>query len=72
MPKKYKRIIKDKDILRGTAVVKGTRISVSAILDQLSVGNGDKQYVKKIYPQLKQNDIDDALGYAADVVDKEK
>lgn len=62
------QIIKDKEILGGSPVIEGTRISVSAVLGQLSVGNGDKGYLKKVYPQLTQDDIDVALQYASEHV----
>jgi len=57
-------VVKDKDILSGKPTLSGTRISVSAVLGQLKVGNGDKSYIKKVYPQLTQEHVDTALEYA--------
>lgn len=60
------KIIKDDKILGGSPVIEGTRISVSAILGQLKVGNGrGREYVREIYPQLTQRDIDAVLEYAS-------
>ena len=66
MKKEIPKIVKNKEILNNAPVVEGTRISVSAIVGQLSVGNGDKDYVKKVFPSLKQKDIDVALEYASE------
>lgn len=60
------KIIKNKEILGGEPVIKGTRIAVSAIVGQIKNGNGDKNYVRKIYPHLSQKDIDTALEYASE------
>jgi uncharacterized protein (DUF433 family) len=58
------RIIVDPNICHGTACIKGTRIPVSIILDNLSEGIGREEILKS-YPSLKSEDIDAALAYAA-------
>lgn len=62
---KEPQITKNKSILHGAPVIAGTRIPVAAVLGQLSVGNGNRKYLKKVYPQLKQEEIDAALEYAS-------
>jgi len=58
------RIEVNPDILSGKAVIRGTRIPVSLILELLSA---DYDYNKIIhaYPSLTKKDIDAAIAYAA-------
>lgn len=58
------KIIVDPNICHGTACIKGTRIPVSVILDNLSQGLSREEILKS-YPSLKSDDIDAALAYAA-------
>ena len=58
------QIIKDKRILGGQPIIKGTRIAVADVLGQLKNGHGTGIHVKEMFPHLKQSDIDAALEYA--------
>jgi len=59
-----KRISINPNICHGKACIKGTRIMVSVILDNLaeSVSSGE---ILQNYPSLKKEDIQAALEYAA-------
>lgn len=51
-------------IMTGKPVVRGTRITVELILEQLSTGHSVEEVIED-YPQLTHEDILAALGYAA-------
>ena len=59
-----KRISINPNICHGKACIKGTRIMVSIILDNLAEGVPQKEILQD-YPSLKQEDIQAALEYAA-------
>ncbi len=61
------RIISDPKICHGKACIKGTRIMVSVILDNLASGLNAEEIIKS-YPSLKKEDIEATISYAADVV----
>jgi uncharacterized protein (DUF433 family) len=54
------------DICHGTPCIRGTRIMVSVILDNLA-DNVDEETILKNYPSLKRDDIKAAIGYAAEL-----
>lgn len=57
------RVEIDPRVCGGQPVIKGTRISVAAILDQLA--NGESwDSVREGYPELERADIEAALRYA--------
>ena len=60
------RITVDPNICHGKACIKGTRIMVSVILDNLAAGE-TSQNILRGYPTLKEEDIQAALGYAAEL-----
>jgi uncharacterized protein (DUF433 family) len=64
------RIIQDPKILVGKPVIKGTRIPVSLILNLLANGADNKE-IKADYPDLTDEDIQAAIAYAADRIDRE-
>lgn len=66
-----KRISVDPDICHGKACIKGTRIPVSAILDNLAEGLSYSKVLKS-YPSLQVADIHAALAYAASVTKEER
>ena len=66
-----KRIISRLSILGGKPVVKGTRISVSLILNLTAHGMTADKIIEE-YPHLKKDDIFGAIEYAEKVIDKEK
>jgi uncharacterized protein (DUF433 family) len=60
------RISVDPNICHGKVCIKGTRIMVSVILDNLAAGESVDSVLRS-YPTLKAEDIQAALGYAADL-----
>ena len=60
------RIVVDPQICHGKACIRGTRIMVSAVLDNVAAGV-PKDEILASYPTLKAADIDAALAYAAEL-----
>ena len=66
------RIVQDPEIMVGKPVVKGTRIPVEKVLDQLAY-NPDLDELFAIYPELTRDDVKACLAYAqAAVVGKRR
>jgi uncharacterized protein (DUF433 family) len=63
-------ITTDPFICHGKACIKGTRIMVSVILDNLAAGVNEQEILKS-YPSLTPEDIRAAIYYAAELT-KEK
>ncbi|MFH2010021.1 MAG: DUF433 domain-containing protein [bacterium] len=60
------RIVVDPGICFGKPVIRGTRIWISLIVENLAEGVGEDELLQA-YPQLKSEDIRAALAYAAEV-----
>ena len=60
------RISVDPLVCHGKACIKGTRILVSVILDNLAAGLTDAELIKS-YPSLMIEDIKAAIAYAAEL-----
>lgn len=60
------RITVDPFICHGKACIKGTRIMVSVILDNLAENISEADILKS-YPTLKPADIKAAIAYAAEI-----
>ena len=60
------RISVDPEIGHGKACIKGTRVMVSIILDNLAAGE-DVSTILRSYPTLKAEDIQAALQYASEL-----
>ncbi|MDQ3133927.1 MAG: DUF433 domain-containing protein [Acidobacteriota bacterium] len=60
------RITVDSSICHGKACIKGTRIMVSVILDNLAA-NMTLDELLKSYPSLRQEDLQAAVSYAAEL-----
>lgn len=60
------RISVDPKVCHGKACIKGTRIMVSVILDNLAEGESSDRILSG-YPTLKKEDIEAALRYAAEM-----
>jgi uncharacterized protein (DUF433 family) len=60
------RITIDPAVCHGEAVIRGTRIQVSVVLDNLAAGT-DQATLLGNYPALRSEDIHAALAYAADL-----
>ncbi len=61
------RISYDPEVCHGKACIKGTRIMVSIILENLAEGISREEILEE-YPSLNQEDISAALTYAARIV----
>lgn len=61
------RISVDPMVCHGKACVNGTRILVSAVLDNLASGLSRSEILLS-YPTLKGEDIDSCIAYAAELV----
>ena len=64
------KIVRNKRILGGKPVIQGTRIPVSAVLDQLKNGHGTGKHVREMYPQLSEQQIDAAIDFAREKVEQ--
>ena len=60
------RINTDPLVCHGKACIKGTRIMVSVILDNLADGCGEMEILKS-YPSLTSEDIKASIAYAAEL-----
>ena len=60
------RITVDPAVCHGKACIKGTRVMVSVVLDNLAAGIGTEELLKS-YPTLKAEDVQAALDYAAEL-----
>jgi len=60
------RITVDPFVCHGKACIKGTRIMVSVILDNLAEGVTEEDILKS-YPSLVPDDIKAAIAYAAEL-----
>ncbi len=60
------RIVTNPQVCHGRACIRGTRIMVSVVLDNLAAGLGLEEILKS-YPSLTRQDIDAAIGYAAEL-----
>ena len=60
------RISIDPQICHGKACIKGTRIMVSVVLDNLAEGVPADEIVR-LYPTLKREDVAAAMAYAAEL-----
>jgi uncharacterized protein (DUF433 family) len=60
------RISADPQVCHGKACIKGTRIMVSVILDNLAAGVSSEEILKS-HPSLSSEDIQAAIAYAAEL-----
>lgn len=60
------RITTDPTVCHGKACIKGTRIMVSVVLDNLAAGQSAEEIVN-MYPMLKREDVAAAMSYAAEL-----
>ena len=61
------RIVSDPGICHGQVCVRGTRIPVSVVLDNLAAGRSAEQIVQD-YPSLVLDDVRASIEYAAELV----
>lgn len=60
------RVVSNPDICHGKACIKGTRIMVSVVLDNLAAGVTESELLQS-YPSLTPEDIRAAIAYAAEL-----
>jgi uncharacterized protein (DUF433 family) len=60
-------ISSDPDVMHGQAVIRGTRIPVSVLLDCLA-GGMSEEAIRVQYPTLPDGAVHASIAYAADVV----
>ena len=60
------RISIDPNVCHGKPCIKGTRIWVSLIVDNLAAGSNEEE-ILEAYPSLSREDIGAALAYAAEM-----
>ncbi|MDP2755112.1 MAG: DUF433 domain-containing protein [Nitrospirota bacterium] len=60
------RITVDPFVCHGKACIKGTRVMVSVILDNLAEGVSEEEILKS-YPSIVPDDIKAAIAYAAEL-----
>lgn len=63
----HPRIVIDPTVMTGKPCIRGTRIPVDILLDQLSVGESADEIISG-YLRLTRDDIAAALSYAADAL----
>ena len=67
---RYDRILRDPEIMLGKPVIKGTRIPVDLVVRKLGEGASVEELLDA-YPNLKKEDVQAALIYAADTLSNE-
>jgi uncharacterized protein (DUF433 family) len=60
------RITVDPAVCHGQSCIKGTRVMVAVVLDNLAAGVQTDEILRS-YPSLKAEDVQAALAYAADL-----
>ena len=60
------RVSVDPDVCHGKACIRGTRVMVSVVLDNIAAGVPRPEILSS-YPALHAEDIDAALAYAAEL-----
>ena len=60
------RISVDPAICHGKACIRGTRVMVSVVLDNIAAGTARSE-IRSAYPAVGDADIDAALAYAAEL-----
>lgn len=56
----------DPDVCHGKPCIKGTRVMVSVVLDNLAAGQTPEEIVES-YPSVGDEDVRAAIAYAADL-----
>jgi uncharacterized protein (DUF433 family) len=59
------RITVEPNVCHGKACIRGTRIMVSVVLDNLATGLSPAEIIRS-YPSLQPEDVTAAVAYAAD------
>jgi uncharacterized protein (DUF433 family) len=67
----HPRIQSDPKVMMGKPVIRGTRVTVELILRKMGEGATEAELLDA-YPQLKKQDIQAAIAYAADTLAHEE
>ncbi|MEN2740410.1 DUF433 domain-containing protein [Microbacterium sp. X-17] len=65
------RITADPAVMAGAPTIRGTRVTVSAVLGQLAAGSTVDEFLVD-YPSLTREDVYAALAFAADSMPQER
>lgn len=65
----FERISVDHQVMGGVPCIRGTRIPVTTVVGMVAEGMANEEILAD-FPQLAQDDIQDALRYAAAAVDE--
>ncbi|RLS38539.1 MAG: DUF433 domain-containing protein [Planctomycetota bacterium] len=60
------RITVDPQVCHGSACIRGTRVMVSVVMDNLADGLGREEILAS-YPSLESKDIEASIAYAAEL-----
>lgn len=71
MPDLLPRIVLNPDILAGKPIIRGTRISVGLVLEQLGQGWSIDEVLRG-YPHLERDDVLACIQYARRLVESEQ
>ena len=63
------RISASPNVCHGKPCIKGTRVMVSVVVDNLAVGESPDRILAG-YPTLEKEDIEAALRYASEMIEK--
>jgi uncharacterized protein (DUF433 family) len=66
----FDRIASDPSILGGKPIVRGTRISVEMVMEWMASG-ASRDDILQAYPHLTEEDVAQAIGYAAKAIRNE-
>ncbi len=64
MNNKLQRITFDPEVMGGKPCIRGLRVTVGTVVGLLAAGKNEKE-ILKAYPYLEEEDIHEALTYAA-------
>ncbi len=67
--KKLERITFEKDVMGGRACIRGMRVTVALLLNLIANGMTTAEILKE-YPYLEEEDVRQALQYAAQLADE--
>ncbi|MFW5867298.1 MAG: DUF433 domain-containing protein [Armatimonadota bacterium] len=65
------RITADPDVMVGKPIIRGTRITVEAILDELAGGVSEREVLED-FPELTPEDVRAAIAFAQDLVSEQR
>jgi uncharacterized protein (DUF433 family) len=70
MPKRFDRITADPTIMNGQACIRGMRLTVRRVVEAVAL-YPDREELHREYPELEEDDVRQALEFAAMSLDDE-